>query len=83
MEQTRLDQVVAALKSKGVNRSCPRCGHVKFSVIGETHVTLQPSPGVLTVGGGSIPSILVACDNCGYMTQHASVPLGLAPGGTP
>ena len=80
MEQTRLDQVVAALKSKGVNRGCPRCGHVKFSVVGETYISLQDNPAGFVVGGPSIPAVVVACDNCGYITHHASVPLGLAPG---
>lgn len=80
MEQARLDQVVQALQRKGVNKPCPRCGHIKFSVVGETQVLLQENPGAFVIGGPSIPAVIVACDNCGYITQHASVPLGLAVG---
>lgn len=81
MEQNRLDQVVRALQSKGVNRPCSRCGHLKFSVVGETQISLQEDPNAFVIGGPSIPAVVVACDNCGYLTQHASVPLGLAAGG--
>lgn len=80
MEQIRLDQVVNALQAKGVNRPCPRCGTAKFSVVGETQITLQENPGAFVIGGPSIPAIIVACDNCGYLTEHASIPLGLTAG---
>jgi len=80
MDQARLDQVVQALQRKGVNKPCPRCGHLKFSVVGETQIPLQQNPNMLVIGGPSIPAVIVACDNCGYITHHASVPLGLAQG---
>jgi uncharacterized Zn finger protein len=80
MEQNRLDQVVRVLQSKGVNKACPRCGHMKFSVIGETLIPLHENPNSFVIGGPSIPVVIVACDNCGYITQHASVPLGLTTG---
>ena len=80
MEQARLDQVVQALQKKGVNKPCSRCGHLRFSVVGETQITLQENPAAFVIGGPSIPAVIVACDNCGYITQHASVPLGLADG---
>lgn len=80
MEQARLDQVVKALQGKGVNRPCSRCGQSKFSVVGETQIMLQENPNSFVIGGPSIPVIIVACDNCGYITEHASVPLGLAIG---
>ena len=80
MEQKRLDEVVHALTAKGVNRPCPRCGHAKFSVVGETLIPIQEDPAAFTIGGPSIPTVIVACDNCGYVTQHASGPLGLMRG---
>ena len=80
MERTRLHQVVHALKSKGVSLPCPRCHQPKFSVVGETHVQLhQQNP---NFGGPIIPAVMVACNSCGYITQHASVPLGLVKPGT-
>ena len=80
MEQKRLDEVVAVLTAKGVNRPCPRCGNAKFSVIGETSITLQDDPSVHSIGGPSVPAVIVACDNCGYITQHATARLGLMRG---
>jgi predicted nucleic-acid-binding Zn-ribbon protein len=80
MDQNRLNQVVEALQKKGVNKPCPRCGNARFSVVGETLIPLQDNPNAFQFGGPSIPTVIVACDNCGYITQHASVPLGIALG---
>jgi ribosomal protein S27AE len=80
MEQKRLDQIVQALTEKGVNRPCSRCGNAKFSIVGETLIPLQDDPSVFSIGGPSIPTVVVACDNCGYITQHATAPLGLMRG---
>ena len=80
MEHKRLNEIVSALTNKGVSKPCPRCDHAKFSVVGETLIPLQEDPSVLTIGGPSIPTIIVACDNCGYLTQHAAAPLGLMRG---
>lgn len=77
MDQKRLNEVVEALTSKGVNVPCSRCETVKFSVVGEALILLQEDPNVFAIGGPSIPTIIVACDNCGYITQHAAFPLGL------
>lgn len=77
MEQKRLDEIVRALTEKGVNRPCPRCGQAKFSVVGETLIPIQEDPSVFSIGGPSVPTVIVACDNCGYITQHAAAPLGL------
>jgi hypothetical protein len=77
MDQYRLNEVVKALKDKGVNSPCSRCGSVKFSVVGESNIPLQESPNMLVIGGPSVPTVIVACDNCGSITQHASLPLGL------
>jgi len=81
MDQKRLDELVIALTAKGVNRPCPRCGNNKFSVVGETNIPLQEDPNVLRIGGPSIPTVIVACDSCGYITQHATMVLAPAKGG--
>ena len=77
MEQVRLNECVEALNSKGVKLPCPRCGSNKFSVVGESIIAINEDPNVISIGGPSVPTILVACDNCGYVTQHAQGPLGL------
>jgi len=80
MDQNRLNQLVHALTAKGVNRPCPRCGNAKFSVVGETNIPLQEDPNVFSIGGPSIPAIIVVCDSCGYITQHATMVLAPAKG---
>lgn len=80
MDQTRLNKIVQVLTAKGVNRPCPRCNHPKFSVAGETNIMIQEQPGSLVIGGPTIPAVIVVCENCGYITQHASIPLGLTKG---
>ena len=77
MEQSRLNECIEALNSKGVKLPCPRCASNKFSIVGESFISINENPNVVTIGGPSIPTILVACDNCGYVTQHAQGPLGL------
>lgn len=80
METERQRRIINALNMKGVNRPCPRCGNPNFEVVGESVVSLQESPGTFTIGGPAIPVALVACNNCGYLTEHALGPLGLLAG---
>ena len=80
MDQKRLEECVAALTKKGVRLPCPRCGSNKFSVVGEALIAINSDPTVVMIGGPSIPTIVVACEMCGYVTQHAQGPLGLTGG---
>ena len=77
MEKSRQDEVIKALTEKGVNQPCPRCGNSNFEVVGESVVPINDKPGMLVIGGPAIPVVLVACNRCGYLTQHALGPLGL------
>lgn len=77
MDQSRLNLAISKLNAKGVNKPCPRCGTARFNIVGESSISLQENPGVFQVGGPSIPTIIVACDHCGYITQHAKVTLGM------
>lgn len=76
----RKQEIIKALTEKGVNKPCPRCGNAQFEVVGESIVTLQETPGTFAIGGPGIPVALVACNRCGYLTQHALGPLGLLGG---
>lgn len=77
MDKIKQSQVIEALKAKQVHLPCPRCSQPKFSIVGESIISIQNDPNVLSIGGPSIPTVIVACDNCGYITQHATIPLGL------
>ena len=83
MEQKRLDEVVEALTKKGVKLPCPRCNNAKleFDVVGESLIPIQEDPDVSSRDQAFIPVIIVACLNCGYITQHAAAPLGIMRGG--
>jgi hypothetical protein len=81
MDDERVEQISRALKEKGVNQPCPRCTNQSFSIAGESKILIQEDPSAFQIGGKSIPTILVACSKCGYITQHAQIPLGLLKGG--
>lgn len=67
MDQKRLNELVAALTAKGVNRTCPGREKSKFTIVGETIIPIQDDPQVFAVGGLSIPAVIVACDSCGLV----------------
>ncbi|MDP1666561.1 MAG: hypothetical protein Q8L79_15735 [Methylobacter sp.] len=81
MNRDRLGEVILALNQKKVSQPCPRCSSNNFSVIGESEITVdQTSNGLLSLPiKTAMPTIVVACDNCGYISQHAQATLGLLP----
>jgi len=81
MEQTRLNALTAALQAKGAVKPCSRCGHTQFSIVDETLLTMQPLTGNFVVGGGGVPAVMVACNNCGNLWHHALGALGMMPTG--
>lgn len=80
MTPERQQQTIQALSEKGVKQPCPRCGTFKFSIAGETYIAIQEGPALFHIGGPTIPTVIVVCDTCGYITQHAQVTLGLLKG---
>jgi hypothetical protein len=77
VEKERSKQIIEALSKKGVNKPCPRCGHLHFGVVAETSIPVSSEPALITVGGPVVPTVIVACNNCGFVTQHALGALGL------
>lgn len=77
MDQARREAVARVLTEKGAVQNCPRCTNANFSVVGEGIIALQEEPRLISIGGPSIPVIIVACNRCGFISQHAQVPLGL------
>lgn len=74
-------KIIQALSEKKANNPCPRCNHEKFTLLdGYFNQSLQPSlQNGLVIGGTTVPSIVIVCNNCGYMFQHALGVLGLIP----
>ncbi len=80
MDQTTRDEITKRLTEKGASLPCPRCGQSNFSVFGGYfNPSVQEELKALVLGGRSIPSAIVGCNNCGYLSLHALGVLGLLP----
>lgn len=77
MDKTRQDELIAALEKKETRLPCSRCGATRFEIVGESFIPIQENPNVLAIGGPSVPTVIVACSNCGHIWQHAIGSLGL------
>jgi hypothetical protein len=74
------DKIVKALVDRGAKLPCPRCGNNSFTLLdGYFNQTIQTELKGMVIGGPSIPSIVVACTRCGFLSQHALGVLGLLP----
>src|SRR5580698_2962508 len=87
-EQKR--QIVGILGTKGVRLPCPRCAYAHFSLLdGYFNQPIVGSvvglpPGLMAPGPALIvPSVVTACNRCGFLSQHALGPLGLLPSNDP
>ena len=83
-EQAR--QVVEALNARHVTHPCPRCGNSHFTLL-EGFFNQPVSGGISAAAGAmaffsagpTLPSVVTACTNCGFLSQHALGVLGLLP----
>lgn len=75
------EKIIKALNDRFVNLPCPRCGNQKFAIVeGYVNSPLQDNIGTITIGGGpALPSVVVGCTRCGFLSQHALGALGLLP----
>jgi bacterioferritin-associated ferredoxin len=60
------------MRNKGVNQSCPRCGHLHFSILGEALMPIVAMEGLLGTFTSEMAVVVVGCNNCGYVTQHVA-----------
>ncbi len=76
----RYDAIKATLENKEVSNPCPRCNSTSFSIAGESEISVKKKGGgLLSIETTmSIPTIVVVCDNCGFISHHAKVALGLS-----
>lgn len=73
-------EIVNALQEKGAVLPCPRCNNNNFTLLdGYFNQSVQVEPKNLVLGGESVPSVVVVCNKCGYMSQHAIGVLNLIP----
>jgi predicted nucleic-acid-binding Zn-ribbon protein len=79
MDLVNKEKIAQALYNKDVTLPCPRCTSSNFEVVGQTLLTLNEDPHIVTLGGPALPSAIIACSNCGYITLHALSSLNLMP----
>lgn len=80
ISETQKKKIIEALEKRKAHLPCPRCGNPNFSLLGGYfNQPIQTELGGLVIGGPSVPSIVVVCNQCGFMAQHALGALGLLP----
>lgn len=71
-------RIIERLRERGATKSCPRCGSESFVLVeGFFTDVIQEDTKGLVFGGPAVPSVVLVCERCGYLSQHALGALGL------
>jgi len=73
---TEKQRIVSALKSRGAG-SCPRCDDSQWTVSEYSRIEVQETNTRNGSTGTTIPAVMIVCQHCGFIAQHALQPLGL------
>ena len=80
LSEEQKQNIIKKLQDRGAVLPCPRCGNQSFTLLdGYFSDSLQIKMGVMVLGGPTVPSVVTACQRCGFMAQHALGSLGLLP----
>jgi len=71
-------RIVAALKARGAG-SCPRCNDSQWTVSEFARIDVQATMERDSLERTTIPAIMIVCEHCGFISQHALQPLGVWP----
>jgi hypothetical protein len=74
-------RIITALKSRGAG-SCPRCRDSQWTVSEFSRIEVQATMERDSVERTTIPAIMIVCEHCGFISQHALQPLGVWPSTT-
>jgi phage terminase large subunit GpA-like protein len=69
-------KIINALKARGAG-SCPRCDDSQWTVSEYSRIDVQETSARESHGGATIPAVMIVCQHCGFIAQHALQPLGL------
>jgi hypothetical protein len=75
-------RIVAALKARGAG-SCPRCNDSQWMVSEFSRIDVQATMDRDSHERTTIPAIMIVCEHCGFISQHALQPLGVWPDNSP
>ena len=76
-KETKLE-IVRALASRDVKTSCPMCDNNNWAIAEGYFINpLQERPNVIHLAGAVIPTIVLICNKCGFVSQHALKVLGI------
>ena len=70
--------IIAALKARGAG-SCPRCNDSQWTVSEFSRIDVQATMEKDSLERTTIPAIMIVCQHCGFISQHALQPLGVWP----
>jgi hypothetical protein len=80
LTETEKQRIISVLRERNANLPCPRCGNNNFTLLdGYFNQTIQNEFRGIVIGGPSVPSVVIACNRCGFLSQHALGVLGLLP----
>lgn len=70
------EQFLEFLKARGVQSKCPCCGSEEWLTAENDDgdiamLILSNEGGDIDVNASNIPTLLIACGNCGFIRQHA------------
>jgi len=73
-------RIAAALKERDALKPCPRCGHETWH-LEDGYFAFMTLPDLVTfrTTGPAVPSVMVFCRRCGFMSFHSLGMLGLSP----
>lgn len=72
-------KIASALSAKIPHLKCPMCNHNKFSLTEGYFNNFMQDLKSVSIGGPSIPTAVIICENCGFLSQHALGALKLLP----
>lgn len=73
-------RILQALQQRGAIVACPRCRHQQYEMVGGYFTNLiQQDLVSFQIGGPAVPCVVLICQQCGFVAQHALGPLGLLP----
>ena len=76
ISSTDKQRIMGALKARGAG-GCPRCDDSQWTVSEYSRIDVQATSARDGESGATIPAVMIVCQHCGYIAQHALQPLGL------